>query len=89
VAAERPLSVTEWLVTKLEFNGDEFPYAVVVPKFTSELLALSVVQVIVAPLDVMDDAATLETTGATSGATTKLTVIVAGEFCAPDAVTLI
>jgi hypothetical protein len=50
---------------------------------------LSVVHVIVAPLEVMDDTATLEITGATSGATTKLTVIVAGEFCAPDAVTLI
>ena len=40
-------------------------------------------------LEVTDDAATLEITGATSGgATMKLTVIVTGEPCTPAAVTV-
>jgi hypothetical protein len=50
---------------------------------------LSVVQLITAPLDVIDDTTTLEITGATSvAATLKVTVIVAGEPCAPAAVTI-
>jgi hypothetical protein len=43
--------------------------------------ALSVVQVMTAVVEVMDDAATAEITGATSGAaTTRVTVEVVGEL---------
>jgi len=43
-----PVSVTECAVTDEEFRLDNVPYPVVVPYFTCELEAWSVVQVIVA-----------------------------------------
>ena len=48
VFAVNPLSVTECAVTDEEFRLDSVPYPVVVPYFTCELEAWSVVQVIVA-----------------------------------------
>jgi hypothetical protein len=42
-----------WLVTKLEFSADVWPYVAVVPYFTCELVPVFVVHVIVAPLAVI------------------------------------
>ncbi len=58
-----PASVTVWLVTSDEFSVEANPYPVVVPKFTSEVDAWSVVQVITAEVLVMLEADTAEITG--------------------------
>ena len=49
---------------------------------------MSVVQVIAAPLEVIDDAPALEIAGGVSDATVNVTGTDAGEFCAPAAVTV-
>ena len=49
---------------------------------------MSVVQVITAPLEVIDNAPGLEITGGVSAATVNVTGTDAGEFCAPAAVTV-
>lgn len=50
---------------------------------------MSVVQETTAPLDAIFDVPTEEITGAASAATINVTGIDAGEFCAPDELTVI
>jgi hypothetical protein len=64
VPAVSPVSVTECDVTSELLNIDNEPYETVVPYSTCEVDAWSVVQVIVAVLDVMPVALTALITGA-------------------------
>lgn len=63
VPASKPPSVSLWAVTKAASNGDEDPYAVVVPYSTWEVATILVVQVTVAPEVEMLVAANAEITG--------------------------
>jgi hypothetical protein len=86
VPSVRPVNVTEWLVTIVESNVEFDPYAVVVPKFTCDEEAWSVVHVIVAEVLVMLLTSTFEITGGPTGAVPVVVKLITVEYpVAPSA----
>ena len=86
VPGVRPVNVTEWLVTEVGLSGEADPYPDVVPKFTRELDAWSVVQVIVAEVFVMLLTNTFEITGGPAGAVPIVVKLITAEYpVAPSA----
>ena len=61
----RPVSRTVWNVSSAELAVEKPPYAVVMPYWTSDVEGWSVVQVMVAVVDVMDVAVTAVISGGT------------------------
>jgi hypothetical protein len=85
--AVSPLRATLWLVTPLDPVAVE-PYDVVVPYSTTELLASLVVQVTVAPVEVMEEALTPEMVGGVVSAAlrvVKLLPVLVAKFPAASA----
>ena len=70
--AVNPVRITECEVTRVLFSVEDEPYAVVVPKFTSVVAVWSVVQVIVAPVEVIEEAVTAVITGAGAAVVAKV-----------------
>jgi hypothetical protein len=80
VPGVRPVSVTVWLVTIVGFSGEADPYPVVVPKFTSDDEAWSVVHVIVAVVLLIPPTSTFEIAGGPAGAVPAVLKVITAEF---------